>query len=96
MRNSMMAGLIASSMLALPVFAQQGPTGAQVTSTAFSFGFSIRTPGITYDLGYERAQYHVDRWYLDVPYDAVMNKSSFLTPVDRTITKMRLSGTYTF
>jgi hypothetical protein len=34
MRNSMIAGLIASSMLALPVFAQQAPTGAQVTASS--------------------------------------------------------------
>jgi len=34
MRNSTIAGLIASSMLALPVFAQQGPSGAQVTASS--------------------------------------------------------------
>jgi len=34
MRKSAITGLIASCMLALPVFAQQGPTGAQVTASS--------------------------------------------------------------
>jgi len=34
MRNSTIAGLIASCVLALPVFAQQGPTGGQVTASS--------------------------------------------------------------
>jgi hypothetical protein len=70
--------------------------GKQPTVTAYSFGVSLDTPGIRYDLGFESASYDIQKWFFDTPWEGLANPKMDLVTVSRKVTKLRLSATYTF
>lgn len=70
--------------------------GKQPTANAYSFGVSLETPGIRYDLGYETVSYELRKWFFDTPWERLANPKMDLVTVSRKVTKIRLSATYTF
>jgi hypothetical protein len=70
--------------------------GKQDKATAYSFGASLRTGGVDYDLGVENTSFTDNEWYLDVPWDLVGNPNMTILAVKRTVTRIHLSATCGF
>lgn len=71
-------------------------SGKQPKANAYSFGASLVTPGIRYDVGFERISYEHSKWFFDVPYDMLLNPEKATVKVKQKVSKIRLSATYTF
>jgi hypothetical protein len=81
--------------------------GKQPKVHAVSFGVSLETPGIRYDLGFESTSYELRKWVFETPYNEIMNPET-LAPdgtgtghgatvtVKQTLSKVRLSATCSF
>jgi hypothetical protein len=70
--------------------------GKQPKSNAYSFGASLDTSGIRYDVGFERISYEQNKWFFDTPYDQFLNPGMTTVKVKQKVSKIRLSATYTF
>jgi hypothetical protein len=70
--------------------------GKQPKANAYSFGVSLDTPGIRYDLGVERLSYENHKWFFEEPYNAITNPGWSMVKVKQKVSKIRLSATYTF
>jgi hypothetical protein len=70
--------------------------GKQPKANAYSFGVSLDTPGIRYDLGFETISYEHRKWFFDLPYDAILNPSMSIVTVTQKVSRYRLSATCSF
>ncbi len=68
--------------------------GEQPEANAYSFGVSLVTPTIRYDLGFETVQYEHTKWFFETPYDMTINPGMAMIKVDQTVNKLRLSVSY--
>ena len=73
-----------------------GYHGKQPKADAYSFGVSLDTPGIRYDLGFESISYEHRKWFFDSPYDSILNPGMAMVKVKQKVSKIRLSATYSF
>jgi hypothetical protein len=70
--------------------------GTQPKANAYSFGVSLDTPGIRYDLGVESFSYENRKWFFEEPYNPITNPGRSMVNVKQKVSKIRLSATYTF
>jgi hypothetical protein len=81
--------------------------GKQPKGHAFSFGASLVTPGIRYDLGFESTSYELHKWFFETPLMPILNPETrnpdgtgtghgSMVTTKQTVSKIRLSATCSF